>query len=91
MCSSSAIEVSISCGGSRTPKGAKELFDEAARIATTSIASWGDAYLIVNWALMARSEEARRLGAGVDLALLPRIIGATAEMAAGWRLAMRDT
>ena len=81
MCSSSAIEVSISCGGSRTPTGAKELFDEAARIATTSTASWGDAYLIVYWASMARPEEARRLGAGVDLERLPGIISAAAAWA----------
>ncbi len=67
--------------GLADPDGAKELFDEAARIATTSTASWGDAYLIVYWASMAQPEMARTLGNGVDLERLPGIISAAAAWA----------
>jgi DNA-binding CsgD family transcriptional regulator len=63
------------------PEGAKELFDEAARVATTSARSWSDAYLTVYWASMAQPERARKLGAGVDLEQLPGILNSSATWA----------
>ena len=63
------------------PDGAKEFFDEAARIATTSTRSWSDAYLTVYWASMARPEKARTFGHGIDLEQLPGIISAAAAWA----------
>jgi DNA-binding CsgD family transcriptional regulator len=63
------------------PDGAKELFDEAAQIATTSTRSWSDAYLTVYWASMAQPEKARVLGDGIDLEQLPGIISSSAAWA----------
>ena len=67
--------------GLADPDGAKEFFDEAARIATTSTRSWSDAYLTVYWASMAQPEKARSLGNGVDLESLPGIISSAAAWA----------
>lgn len=70
--------------GLADPDGAKELIDQAARVATTSTRSWIDAYLTVYWASMAQPEKARYHGAKVDLERLPGIISS----AAAWALAV---
>jgi DNA-binding CsgD family transcriptional regulator len=67
--------------GLADPHGAKELFDEASRIATTATRSWTDAYLTVYWASMAQPEKARTFGGGVDLERLPGIISSAATWA----------
>lgn len=67
--------------GLSDPEGAKEIFDEAARIATESTRSWCDAYLAVYWASMARPQQAIALGDGIDLEQLPGIVSAAATWA----------
>lgn len=63
------------------PDGAKQLFDEAARVATPLTRGWADAFLTVYWASMAQPEKAIRLGAGIDLAGLPGIVSSAATWA----------
>ncbi|CAM4193102.1 Transcriptional regulatory protein DevR (DosR) [Mycobacterium basiliense] len=67
--------------GLADPDGAKELIDEAARMATTSTRNFSDAYQIVYWASMAQPKRASRLGVGVDLERLPGITSAAAAWA----------
>ncbi|OBI15634.1 helix-turn-helix transcriptional regulator [Mycobacterium sp. E2327] len=72
--------------GLADPEGAKELLDEAARIATTSTRSWSDAYLAVYWASMGQPEKARNSGDRFDLERLPGIISS----AAAWALVVAN-
>lgn len=70
--------------GLADPDGARDLFEEAAHLATASTRSWSDAYLAVYWASMAQPDKAIALGDAVDLERLPGIISS----AAAWALAV---
>ncbi|OBJ81772.1 helix-turn-helix transcriptional regulator [Mycobacterium gordonae] len=67
--------------GLADPDGARQLFEEAAHVATASTRSWSDAYLTVYWASMAQPHKAIALGETVDLECLPGIISSAAAWA----------
>lgn len=66
--------------GLADPDGAKQHFDEAARIATSS-RSWIDAYMTIYWASMAKPGLAMHFGGGLNLEELPGIISSAATWA----------
>lgn len=67
--------------GLADPDGARELFEEAAELATAATRGWSDAYLTVYWASMAQPAKAIALGETVDLECLPGIISSAAAWA----------
>ncbi|WP_253861565.1 AAA family ATPase [Mycobacterium asiaticum] len=67
--------------GMGDPDGAKELFEEASRITTTSTRGWCDAYWAIYWASMAQPEKALSFGAGLDLTSMPAILNSSATWA----------
>ncbi|WP_324969328.1 helix-turn-helix transcriptional regulator, partial [Mycobacterium sp.] len=67
--------------GLADPEGAKKLFDEASRIATTATRHWIDAYMTVYWVAVAQLEQARTSGQRLDIQQLPAIVGAAAAWA----------
>lgn len=67
--------------GLADPDGARQLFEEAAHLATAATRSWVNAYLTVHWASSAQPDKAIALGQNVDVDRLPGIISSAAAWA----------